>query len=156
MAAIKAGRYEGSLLFASVGKVPVALQQISVYTVGTTTLSTLYTDHIAGTAAANPVITDQMGNYSFFAAPGDYDIVFQVGTVDIRHTITVRDDPQNSPFSQTATTVANKITFGAGVPAIAGIIGDVFIRTDDVGTHALYQCSVAGGSGVATWVALVN
>jgi hypothetical protein len=153
MTAVKAGRYEAFVVGTSPSSFPLS---VSVYTVGTTTAATLYTDHIAGTAASNPVTTSALGAFHFFAAPGDYDLVFQVESELVRHTITIRDDPQNSVFSQNASANVNKITFGAGAPtAVPGIIGDVYIRNDDVGTHGLYQCSVASVTA-ATWVAMVN
>lgn len=153
MANVKAGRYEALVIATSPSGFPLS---VSVYTVGTTTLATLYTDHIAGTAAANPFNTSALGSFHFFAAPGDYDVVFQVETELERHTVTVRDDPQNSAFSGNAAANLNKITFGSGVPtAVPGIIGDVYIRNDAVGTHGLYQCSVASLTA-ATWVAMVN
>lgn len=46
-------------------------------------------------------------------------------------------------------------TNGNGVPAIAGGKGDRYWRIDTAQTAGsrLYICTVAGGAGVATWVA---
>jgi hypothetical protein len=48
---------------------------VSVYSPGTTTLVTLYTDRAKGTTASNPVTTDSTdGMLVFFADPGTYDL----------------------------------------------------------------------------------
>jgi hypothetical protein len=52
---------------------------VAVYTHGTKTLASLYTDKSSGTAAANPVPVDSFGNFSFFAVPGDVDLALPVG-----------------------------------------------------------------------------
>ena len=49
------------------------LATITVYAPGTTTLSTIYADP-AGTAKVNPLATDAVGRFSFYADPGEYDI----------------------------------------------------------------------------------
>lgn len=46
---------------------------IVVYETGTSTPITLYTD-VDGTAGSNPMSTDSVGRFSFFADPGIYDI----------------------------------------------------------------------------------
>jgi hypothetical protein len=44
---------------------------------------------------------------------------------------------------------------GAGAPTIAGVIGDLFWRTNGgVGT-TLYRCTTGGGAGVAVWTAIL-
>jgi hypothetical protein len=82
---VQAGRFRG---WTHLPETPV-----NVYAVGTTTPASIYTDKISGTAAANPVQTDAAGSYTFFAAAGDLDIVFQVGDLTIRQTISVWLDP---------------------------------------------------------------
>ena len=49
------------------------------------------------------------------------------------------------------------IKSGAGVPTVAGAVGDWFIRTDTptVADQRLYVCTVAGGAGAATWVGIL-
>lgn len=45
---------------------------------------------------------------------------------------------------------------GAGVPAVGGNVGDLFFRTNPSGANTLiYQCTVAGAAGAATWVGKV-
>jgi hypothetical protein len=66
---------------------------VSVFTVGTTTLSTLYADKISGTTAANPVIADNYGNINFFAVPGDYTLAWAVGDAEVTVAVTVPADP---------------------------------------------------------------
>lgn len=46
---------------------------------------------------------------------------------------------------------------GAGVPAVGGNIGDLYIRSDPAGDSTyLYRCTVAGVAGVATWAAITG
>jgi hypothetical protein len=46
---------------------------ITVYAAGTTAASTIYST-AAGASQVNPLTTDSVGRFSFFAAPGEYDI----------------------------------------------------------------------------------
>ena len=82
---VEAGRFRG---YTDRPEIPV-----NVYAVGTTTPASLYTDYTNGTAAANPVTTDAAGSFTFFAAAGDLDVVYQAGDTTIRQTITVWLDP---------------------------------------------------------------
>jgi hypothetical protein len=66
---------------------------VSVFNVGTTTLSTLYADKISGTTAANPVIADNYGNINFFAVPGDYSLAWTQDDAEVSITVTVPADP---------------------------------------------------------------
>lgn len=49
------------------------LATVTIYTPGTETLSTIYAD-AAGTAKDNPLTTDAVGRFSFYADSGEYDI----------------------------------------------------------------------------------
>ncbi len=60
---------------------------------GTKTPAALYADKISGTTISNPVTTDTLGNLSFFAVAGDYDLVFAYGDVTRVVTVTVPPDP---------------------------------------------------------------
>ncbi len=82
---VQAGRFRG---YAGLPEIPV-----NVYAVGTTTPANIYTDKANGVAAANPVTTDAAGSFTFFAAAGDYDVVYQVAGLTIRQTVTVWLDP---------------------------------------------------------------
>jgi hypothetical protein len=44
---------------------------------------------------------------------------------------------------------------GAGVPAIAGVVGDLFWRTNGAVGSTLYRCTTGGGAGVAVWTAIL-
>jgi hypothetical protein len=69
---------------------------VSVCTTGTSTLASLYTDHTNGTAAPNPVTTDEDGNLQFFAMAGDVDLKYPVGSATRKITVTVRPDPRDA------------------------------------------------------------
>jgi hypothetical protein len=86
MSATNAGR------FTALRAVPPD-SSISVYTHGTTTLASLYTDKSTGTAAPNPVTADPFGNFSFFAVPGDVDVELSNGYGLTTITVTVPADP---------------------------------------------------------------
>lgn len=47
---------------------------VTVYVSGTQTLATLYTDRTKATQAGNPTATDNEGNLTFFADPGQYEL----------------------------------------------------------------------------------
>lgn len=50
------------------------------------------------------------------------------------------------------------IQAGSGIPAVGGNVGDMFVRSDgDAAADTyLYECTVAGAAGAATWTALVT
>lgn len=62
---------------------------VEVRSLGGTILITLYSDPSRGAIIANPVLTDEYGNLSFYANPGHY--LLKVG--DWTHKITVAEDP---------------------------------------------------------------
>lgn len=118
-----AGRIEVTGLFAAVpGGQPVAQQNVTVYTPGTTTKASLVTDKTGGSAAANPFPTDALGNGTVFAAFGDYDLFFSVGApgsgYTVRKTVSVRED--GSFVSQ-----IQSLTPGAGALAIDASLGSI-------------------------------
>lgn len=79
MAYTYAGQYGPELmtgLGSSAATKTLISQSVNVYTVGTTTPVTLYTDRTKGTPQSQPVSADVNGNLTFFADPGRYDIVF--------------------------------------------------------------------------------
>lgn len=56
---------------------------VTVKLAGTATLATLYTAADKLTTAANPFTTDELGNGSFYADPGEYDLVANGTTVKV-------------------------------------------------------------------------
>ena len=44
---------------------------------------------------------------------------------------------------------------GAGVPTIAGAIGDLYFRTNGGVGSTEYRCTTAGGAGAAVWTAIL-
>jgi hypothetical protein len=75
-----AGMYGAETILDSQGT-PVPNTPVTVYNHGTTTPASLYTDQTRGTAATNPVDTDANGKLLFFANPGLYDLVVEVGGI---------------------------------------------------------------------------
>ena len=74
MSFLFAGQYGPNTISNNAGT-PLPNLTVHVYAVGTTTPVVLYTDRTKGTVAANPTTTDANGNLTFFAAPGDVDIL---------------------------------------------------------------------------------
>jgi hypothetical protein len=105
MADVQAGYFAAQLLFGTVPETPVADQEVSVYETGTTTLATLYTDATSGTTAANPVLTDALGNVEFFSAPGLTDIAYAYGDVTVKQTVNV--SPVKAAISITTPSVVS-------------------------------------------------
>jgi hypothetical protein len=49
------------------------------------------------------------------------------------------------------------VSSGANAPTIGGNVGDLYVRTNPASDATyLYRCTVAGGSGVATWAAITG
>jgi len=68
--------------------------------------------------------------------------------------VNVFGSPVQLATNQGATGIV--VNSGAGVPAIGGNVGDAYFRTDFSGANTwLYQCTVAGAAGAATWVGKV-
>jgi len=60
-----------------------------VYVHGTTTPTTLYTDRTKAQTTPNPTVSDPLGNLTFFAVPGEYDVLVNTTTLSV----TVERDP---------------------------------------------------------------
>lgn len=73
MAYTYAGSYGPAQIINKAG-IPLEDLEVSIFLHGTQTLADLYTDRTKATRAANPTATDALGNLSFFADPGEYDI----------------------------------------------------------------------------------
>lgn len=52
---------------------------------------------------------------------------------------------------------AAHLSSGSGAPAIVGVLGDMYLRTDTPGTanQRLYICTTAGAAGVAVWTGIL-
>jgi hypothetical protein len=146
-----AGRFTAPLLF---GPSQVTPQSVAVYTVGTTTPANLFTSKTGVTAAANPVVTDQLGNLELFAVPGDYDLVWHLGDVQCRVTVTVRGDP-TEPTQVTVGGVTIRAGLTAALSATPGNVGDIFIAKDGAAAMAsnIFFCTVADAAA-ATYVGI--
>jgi len=119
-----AGLYGPNAILGSNG-VPAPSTPVTVYLHGTTTAASLYTDQTGGTAATNPVNTDTLGNLSFYAAPGLYDLSFTVGGV--ASTLTVEVVPYYSGLVTASARVqpsgAQTLTFVNGTGTTTRISG---------------------------------
>jgi hypothetical protein len=116
---------------------------ISVFNTGTEVLASLYTDYISGSAAPNPLTADFEGNFSFFAAPGYYDVVYDSAneSVAVRFTVTVRADYQVKGACGTAG--ACGISGTAGVCGVSGTAGACGV------SGVAGACGLTGACGLA-------
>jgi len=111
MTFVSAGRFGAEAIISSSG-VPVTSTPVTVYLTGTTTVAALYTDQTEGTAAANPTSTDGLGNLTFYAQPGVYDLAFTVGGVATTQTVEVQ--PWWNDLSDVSTLVTQMSELVAG------------------------------------------
>lgn len=109
-----AGRVTLPLLYASEGSQAQNPPTVSVYNHGTTTLATLYTDKTAAATAANPIVVASLGDLSFFAAAGDYDISVTLGEETDTFTVSVNDPTGGviQALAPAAATLAINATLG--------------------------------------------
>lgn len=100
----------------------------------TATLATLYTDRTATVTASNPSTTSAIGNLSFFAMPGRYDVLMNGTTI----TVTVYPDPAELGVQKIAHGV-NAFSQGAGAFNIDASLGDVqqITLTGNAGTPTI-------------------
>ena len=94
---------------------------VEVYEHGTSTIAQLYTPTVtngietlpvplsSSNYGANPVLTDNLGNLVFWAAPGVYDLVFTIQGVQTTKVVVVESDP-----ADLAATVDVSNTFSSG------------------------------------------
>lgn len=68
---------------------PLTNLPVDVFLTGTRTLAPLWTDRTKTTPADNPTTTDDVGNLTFFADPGEYDVEGNSATI----TVTLYMDP---------------------------------------------------------------
>jgi hypothetical protein len=101
---------------------------VSVFLVGTTTPTSLYTDRTKAVTAPNPAISDSAGNFGFYAAPGQYDLVGNGARV----TVSCPVDPASALGS---------IVAGAGITLDTSVPNETVI--DNAGVTSL---AVNGGS----------
>lgn len=109
MAFANAGRYGPENVVSFTTGIPISGASATVYDVGTTTKATLYTDRTKATTAANPVLADSYGNLTFFADPGQYDLLINGRTLQI----TVPVDPIEVDSESTVGGAVNVKEFGA-------------------------------------------
>jgi hypothetical protein len=87
-----AGQYGPDVVVNSAGA-PQVEAQVTVYLTDGTTKATLYTDRTKVTTTANPVVTDALGNLTFWAEPGRYVLAVLVGTTTRTFNVSVLPDP---------------------------------------------------------------
>jgi hypothetical protein len=128
---------------------------VPVYQVGTTTLAVIYTDRMKTAHAANPTLTSTIGNLTFYADPGDYDIVLN----GVRLTVTVFTDPDDvatgtgppGPAGPAGPAGAAGPAGPAGAPGAAGSTGPAGPQGPAGSAAADMMHVVIYNTGSATW-----
>src|SRR5208283_2234063 len=71
-----------------------------------TPLANIYSDPLLTQALANPTATDGMGNYSFYAAPGKYEIEISGPGITTKQlpNVILPSDPSSPTFSSISST----------------------------------------------------
>ena len=119
-----------------------------------TPLAQIYSDAALTQALANPTTTDGLGNYSFFAVPGTYEIEISGPGITTKQlsSVILPGDPSNPAFSG-AINLTNQTT-APGSPFCSGTV-NVYTKTldkrlyykDDTGTEI---GPIASSSGAQT------
>lgn len=97
--------------------VVVCTQPANVTVTPCTPLANLYTDTTLTTPSANPLTTDGLGNYHFYAAPGMYTVQVYGPSVNTYTTpdVLLPVNPSNAQFSSlTATNAISALTLSLG------------------------------------------
>jgi hypothetical protein len=104
------GSRKDDIVFNSRG-VPLAGATVTVCTMPTsgspcTTLANIYSDPLLTQALANPTTTDGMGNYTFYAAPGKYEIDISGPGITTKQlpNVILPSDPSSPTFSSISST----------------------------------------------------
>ncbi|HEV2287400.1 MAG TPA: hypothetical protein VGR81_00440 [Candidatus Acidoferrales bacterium] len=95
----------------------VCTQPANVTVTPCTPLANLYTDATLATASANPLSTDGLGNFHFYAAPGMYTVQIYGPGVNTytMHDVLLPINPSNALFSSlTATNAISALTLSLG------------------------------------------
>ena len=104
MAYAHAGRYGTDSLTRRNGRPVPAGTEVVVYEAGTTTPATLYADRDRA-PADNPAVVTALGNLTFFAEPGEYDLL--VGSTTLR--VVAVPDPRDTDSGGTVTSVNGEV-----------------------------------------------
>ena len=130
-----AGLYTG--VAQNTAGIPLPRGSVVVYAMGTTTLAPLFTSAAKTTSASNPVTADSLGNFTFYAGPGLYDLV------NSGVTVTVEVSPHPSDLSSTADTTSTlALRAPDWITGRAYIVGEL---VTNAGT--LYRTTTAHTSG---------
>lgn len=124
--------------------------EVTVYNAGTLVEATLYTDRTKATVAANPFTTDSVGNGSFYADPGEYDVVANGGEpVRIFVPLDVIEAAQDSDITTHAALATGIHGVGAStVESVAGSAAKVAAAAGDRRVQA-YGGAIASDNIIA-------
>ena len=124
-------------------------EAIEVYTRGTTTEPPIFEDEDGLVPAANPVVTDGVGNLSFYIAPGSYDFAIRGITVpfDVEDTTGAPSYVHTQTIPNQTWTIIHNLGFNPNVSVVIGgeeVLTDVSwpdLNTVIVGLDAPYMGS---------------
>lgn len=139
-------KYQNSVASAVDGK-PIYGAQVNVYNTADESLATIYADEAGTSPLGQPILTDQLGSYSFYVADGKYTITVMTGTVQISTTnITMVDALQ---LKERALLVP--VNEDAGTLPSASARAGLLLGFDQItgGPTALVPNSFAGPTGTS-------
>lgn len=101
---------------------PLTNLTVNVFLTGTRVLAPLWTDRTKAASAANPTSTDGVGNLSFFADPGEYDIEGNSATI----TVPVYMDPAEPATGDLEGVLPDLNLDSDAVANLEDVFGEVF------------------------------
>jgi hypothetical protein len=136
-------------------EVYVCSQPAVTNTIPPSPLITLYTDSTGGTQLANPVVTDGLGNYFFYAPTGTYTLVYfdPIGRIP---TVVFPDQQVVSPGGGSVTSIALTMPAEfsvAGSPISSS--GTLAVTKANQNANLVYAGPASGGAAAPGFRALV-
>lgn len=122
---------------------------ISVYSYGTSTLASIYSDSTGSASKTNPITTDNNGYFEFYAADGRYSITVSGAGIGTRTITDIQlDDPNSASPLVASTLVVNGQDY-------TNLYSNMTAQTTAAATSAT-QAATARDAAIAAWAASMN
>ena len=146
-------KYQNNIVSSS--GTPVISASISVTNYPSGTAATIYSDN-GVTLAANPLTSDSLGNFSFYAADGRYSLsISGVNVSATTLTDILLEDPTNpNPISATTLTVSGAATVGAGLAVTGALSATGALTTNGLKEDSSGNFAVGGATSSSATLAV--